>query len=207
MRSEAFRPPLTLTGRYVELVPLERSHAPALLEAARDPEVSRYLVRPVGPTLADVERLVGWILEHQADGTALAFTTVLRATGAVVGMTRFLDVNPEDDSVQIGGTFLERAYWRTPLNTDAKLEMLRYAFETGRAHRVWLQTDVRNERSQAAIARLGALREGVHREDRRFPNGTYRSSVVFSILAGEWPRVRERLSAARERPWTGRSTA
>jgi len=207
MRAEAFRPPLTLTGRYVELVPLERSHVPALLHAARDPEVSRYLVRPVGPALADVERLVDWVLEHQAAGGALAFTTVLRETHTVVGMSRFLDINPDDDSVQIGGTFLEPAFWRSPLNTDAKLEMLRYAFETGEVHRVWLQTDVRNERSQAAIARLGAVREGVLREDRRFPNGTYRSSVVFSILAGEWPKVRERLSAARERPWTGRSTA
>jgi RimJ/RimL family protein N-acetyltransferase len=196
-----FRPPVTLTGQNVELVPLERSHAPALLRAARDPEVQRYLVRPIGTTVAETERLVDLLLEEQAAGTALPFATRLRSTGDVVGMTRFLNIDPEDDSVDIGGTFLDSAYWRSPLNTDAKLGMLRHAFDDARVHRVSLQTDLRNERSQRAIARLGAVREGVHREDRHLKDGSYRSSVVYGILVREWPAVRERLEAALARPW------
>ncbi|HYA11004.1 MAG TPA: GNAT family protein [Thermoplasmata archaeon] len=201
MHPERFRPPLTLRGRHVELVPLERSHAPGLLHAARDPAVSQFLVYPVGPSLAEVERLVTALLERQAAGTDLAFATRLREDGTVVGMTRFLHIDAENDSVEIGGTFLDSAYWRTPLNTDAKLTMLRYAFEPAAVHRVWLQTDLRNARSQAAIARLGASREGVHREDRRLPNGYYRSSVVYSVLASEWPAVAARLEGALQRPW------
>jgi N-acetyltransferase len=202
VRSERFRPPVTLAGRYVELVPLDRAHAPALQQAARDPEVSRFLIHQVGPSVEAVAALLGMVLQRQSSGTDLAFTTRLRTTGAVVGMTRFLHIDPENDSVEIGGTFLDSAFWRTPLNTDAKLAMLRYAFDEGGAHRVWLQTDVRNERSQAAITRLGAVREGVLREDRRVPSGRYRTSIIFSILASEWPDVRRRLEASLERPWT-----
>jgi len=195
------RPPVTLSGRHVQLVPLEPSHAPALLHAARDPETQRYLVLPIGTRLPEVEAVVARLLERQRAGTDLPFATRLRSGGAVIGMTRFLHITPEDDSVDIGGTFLDSAFWRTPINTDAKLAMLRYAFEEACVHRVTLQTDLRNERSQRAIARLGAVREGVHREDRVLPSGGYRSSVFYSILASEWPSVRDQLSAALERPW------
>jgi N-acetyltransferase len=203
VRAEAFRPPQTLRGRYVELVPLELSHLEGLLHAARDPEVSRYLVAPIGPARAEAEGTLRLLLERQRTGTDLAFTTRRRTTGAIVGMTRFLHINPEDDSVEIGGTFLDSVYWRSPLNTDAKLAQLRHAFDEGEAHRVTLQTDLRNERSQRAIARLGAVREGLHREDRRLGENRYRTSVVFSILRSEWPAVRLRLEAALERPWSG----
>ena len=202
MRAERLVPPVTLTGRYVELVPLEPAHATGLHRAARDPEVGRFLVAPVGATVTQAEALVGLLLSRQAAGTDLPFTTRLRADGRIVGMTRFLHIDPENDSVEIGGTFVESTLWRTPINTDAKLAMLRYAFETADAHRVTLQTDLRNTRSQAAIARLGAVREGLHREDRHLSTGYYRSSVVFSILAGEWPQVRHRLETALERPWS-----
>jgi N-acetyltransferase len=193
---------VTLDGKYVRLVPLGRPHAPSLLEAAGDPEVQRYLGRPVGSTVAEVEETIDFLLEKQASGTDLPFATTLRADGQVVGMTRFLRLDPENDTVDIGGTFLAKRFWRTPLNTDAKLAMLRYAFEEGAAHRVSLQTDLRNERSQAAIARLGAVREGVLREDRHLPDGYRRSSVIFSILVGEWPTVQRRLEAALERTWS-----
>ncbi len=203
MRASAFRPPQRLEGRYVALEPLEPGHAEALRHAARDPEVSRLLVAPVGPTVADVRRLIGLLLERQTSGIDLPFVTRLRSTGTVVGMSRYIHIDPENDSVEIGGTFLDSAFWRTPLNTDAKLAQLRHAFEIGDAHRVWLQTDLRNERSQRAIARLGALREGTLREDRRLADGGYRTSVVFSILRSEWPGVRGRLEAALARPWDG----
>jgi N-acetyltransferase len=202
MQPERFRPPLTLTGQHVELVPLERSHAPALLHAARDPEVRKFLIQPLGPSPAEAEALVDLLLARQAAGTDLAFTTRLRSNGTVVGMTRFLHIDPENDAVEIGGTFLDSVYWRPPLNTDAKFLMLRHAFEVATVHRVVLQTDLRNERSQVAIARLGAIKEGLLREDRLLPSGTYRTSVVYSILAWEWPKVRERLEAALRNEWT-----
>jgi N-acetyltransferase len=206
VRHERFRPPVTLSGVHVDLQPLERSHAPALLRAARDPEVQRYLARPVGTSLAEVEATVDYLLGLQAEGSVLAFVTRLRATARIVGMTRFLRIDPENDSVDIGGTFLASEYWRTPLNTDAKLAMLRYAFDVASVHRVSLQTDLRNERSQAAIARLGAVREGVLREDRHLPSGIYRSSVIYSILDREWPGVRDRLEKALETAWRPRPT-
>jgi N-acetyltransferase len=203
VRIERFRPPLELRGRYVDLVPLDRSHAPALLSAVRDPEVQRYLARPVGTTLAEVEATVDFLLGHQSAGTDVPFATRLRSTGTVVGMTRFLRLDPENDSVDIGGTYLDSGYWRSPLNTDAKLTMLRHAFDEAGVHRVSLQTDSRNVRSQEAIARLGAVREGVLREDRHLPNGYYRSSVIFSVLAPEWPEVRRRLEEKLARSWDG----
>jgi N-acetyltransferase len=201
MRPERFRPPITLRGRYVDLVPLERAHAPELLAALRDPAVQRYLARPVGTTLAEVEATVDFLLAHQAAGTDVPFATRLRSSRTVVGMTRFLRLDPENDSVDIGGTYFDSRYWRTPLNTDAKLAMLRHGFEVAEVHRVSLQTDLRNARSQAAIARLGAVREGVLREDRHLPDGYYRSSVLFSILVAEWPAVRDRLEEKLARPW------
>ena len=198
----SFRPPLTLEGRYVRLTPLALADATDLHRAASDPEVRRYLVLPPGPGVADTETVIATLLGRQAAGTDLPFTTRRRDTGEVVGMTRFLHIDPENESVEIGGTFVDRRYWRTPVNTDAKLVLLRHAFETAHAHRVSLQTDLRNERSQTAIARLGAVREGVRREDRLLPDGYRRSSVVFSILASEWPSVRDRLSRALESTWS-----
>jgi len=200
---ERFRPPLTLTGTYVDLVPLKLSHAAELLAAGRDPEVQRYLARGLGTTLEHARAQIGVLLDRQRTGSDLPFATRLRSTGRVVGMSRYLHIDPENESVEIGGTFLDRHYWRTPLNTDAKLAMLRHAFEVAKAHRVSLQTDLRNRRSQAAIKRLGAVREGVFREDRLLPSGYRRSSVVYSILAGEWSVVRESLESALRRPWRG----
>lgn len=201
MRVEQLRGPRTLTGRYVELGPIARTDAPALLHAARDPAVSQHLLRPIGPDLPALEGLIDRWLEGAQRGEELPFVTRLRQDGTVVGMSRYIHIDPENDSVEIGGTFLDSRFWRTPLNTDAKLAQLRHAFEAAAVHRVWLQTDLTNTRSQTAIARLGAVREGVLREDRRRANGTYRNSVVFSILASEWPRARANLERALERPW------
>ncbi len=202
MTRESFRPPIRLTGERLELVPLERGQAPALLEASRDPEVGRYLVTPPARTLAGLEGQIEVLLARQRDGTDLPFCQLLRATGRPVGMTRFLHIDRTDLSVEIGGTWLERDWWRTPINTESKFLLLRHAFETEGFHRVWLQTDLRNERSQRAIERLGAVREGVHREDRLLPSGRFRTSVVYGIVADEWPRVKSRLEERLERPWS-----
>ncbi len=202
MRPEAFRAPLTLSGRWVELVPLAPTHVDALWPSARRPEVLRYLRVGVPKAPADLERVVEGMLAAQKAGTDLPFTTVFRPAGRPIGMTRFLRIDRTNDWVEIGGTWLDPTFWRTPVNTEAKLLMLRYAFEVAMVHRVQLQTDGRNERSQTAIARLGAVREGVLRDDVVLPDGYRRSSVYFSVLAPEWPAVRARLETMLARPWS-----
>ncbi len=201
MDDGSFRPPVTLKGRYVELVPTERAHAAETWETLTDPDVTRYLrMGPVG-SLADMERVLDDLLAGQRQGTDLPFTTRLRATGRAIGMTRFLRIDRPNQWVEIGGTWIDARLWRTPVNTEAKLLMLRHAFAVEKAHRVQLQTDLRNVRSQAAIARLGAQREGVVREDVVMPDGYRRSSVLFSILSPEWPAVERRLTEKLAPAW------
>jgi len=198
---EGFRPPVTLTGRWVRLVPLSLDHAPDLREAARDPEVRRYLLHGPGETPEQMRALIAYRLEQQRVGVDLPFTTVLRATDRPVGMTGFIHIDRTNQSVEVGGTWLDSALWRSPLNTESKYLLFRYAFETGRVHRVWLQTDLRNERAQRAIARAGALREATFREDKIRPDGSYRSSVYYGILVSEWSRVRDALESMLAREW------
>jgi len=200
VRDESFRPPLTLRGRYVTLVPLRTDHHDAILHAFRDPAVGRYLSHPPTPTADGVTEYIANLLRFQEEGHELPFVVLLRPDDRLVGMTRYLNIYRPDDAVELG-TWIDSELWRSPVNTEIKYLLLRHAFEEERAHRVVLQTDLRNERSQRAIARLGAVREGVLRDDRVVYDGYRRSSVVYSILAGEWPAVRRRLEAALDRPW------
>ncbi len=201
MDPESFRTPFTLSGHYVELVPLERGHRDSLRSAASDPAIGRYLRLGPGRSSEDMAYMIDALLAQEAEGTDLPFTTRLLPDHRAVGMTRYLRIDRANQSVEIGGTWLDSAYWRTPLNTEAKYLMLGHAFETERAHRVQLQTDGRNERSQRAIERLGAVREGQLREDVVLPDGYRRSSVYYSILEPEWPAVKSRLESALARPW------
>ncbi len=198
---ESFRAPVTLTGRWVRLVPLAPSHAKPLRAAAQDPEVRRYLIHGPGETQEEMDALIALLLERQKAGTDLPFTTVLRADDRPVGMTRFLHIDRTNLSVEVGGTWLDSALWRTPVNTESKFLLFRYAFETEKVHRVSLRTDLRNERSQRAIARLGAVREAVFRDDRLLADGSFRSSVASGVLASEWPRVRSGLEGMLAHEW------
>ena len=139
-------------------------------------------------------------LARQERGTDLAFTVVRREDGRPVGMTRFLDIQREHQTVEVGGTWFSRNLWGSGVNPESKRLMLGYAFDTEGCHRVQLKADQRNLRSLRAIERLGAVREGVLREHLVNTDGHRRSSVYFSILASEWPKVRARLDAALERP-------
>ena len=129
-----------------------------------------------------------------ARGQCVAFAQVWNASEAAIGSTRFLDIRPKDRQVEIGSTFLARAYWRTPANTEAKYLLLRHCFESAGCVRVALKTDGRNARSQAAIERLGAVREGVLRKHMNV-RGYQRDTVYYSILDTEWPAVKARLEA------------
>jgi N-acetyltransferase len=204
VRENSFRTPITLTGRYIELVPLERGHRDALLATASHADVWRYLRHGPIRTAADLDRVIADLLDARAAGTDLPFTTRTLPDHRPIGMTRFLRIDRHNHSVEIGGTWLDPTFWRTPINTESKLLMLTQAFDAEQAHRVQLQTDLRNERSQRAIARLGATREGVLREDVLLTDGTYRSSVYFSILDTEWPAVRPRLTSLLSRTWEKR---
>jgi N-acetyltransferase len=202
MDDASFRRPVTLTGRYVELVPLERAHAAETWRIARAPEVTRYLRAGPVNSEEDMLRTIDDLLAGQERGTDLPFTTRLRPGGRAIGMTRYLRIDRPNRWVEIGGTWIDPRLWRTPVNTEAKLLMLRHAFEVEHAHRVQLQTDLRNVRSQTAIARLGATREGVIREDVVMPDGYLRSSVIFSLLAPEWPAAKRRLEVFLQPAWT-----
>lgn len=202
MDPEHFGGPVTLEGRFVRLVPLTVDHAEALAVAARDPEVSRYLRSPLPTSPTQMAELIAHRLDQAQRRALLPFVTTLARTGHVVGTTNFVRPEFADGNVEIGGTWIDSAYWRTPVNTEAKLLMLAYAFDTARAHRVYLQTDARNDRSQAAIRRLGAVLETTFREDAHLGEGFYRTSVYFGILATEWPAVRARLESALRREWS-----
>src|SRR2546428_10606712 len=184
--------PVTLEGEHVRLVPLRMEHAHALLEAADEDEIWRWMVpRPKG--LEGYERYIRWALDQQILGTQLPFAVIRKSDGAVVGTTRYAHIDPPNRTIEIGYTLYGKGARRTPVNTECKLLLLRHAFETLGANRVWLQTDKRNERSQKAIARLGATREGELRNERVLADGHLRTSVVFGITKEDWPSVRERL--------------
>lgn len=197
-----FHPPVSLAGKHVELVPLRTEHAAALAEIGRDPTIWTYLRAGPATTLAVMSAQIAVLLERQHAGTDLCFTVLRRPSQTPIGMTRYLRIDRESRGVEIGGTWYATAYWRTPVNTEAKYLLLEYAFDVEHVHRVQLQTDSRNARSQAAIERLGAVREGVMREDVLLPDGGWRSSVLYGILESEWPSVRRSLEAKLRRPWS-----
>jgi len=186
--------PVTLTGTVLTLEPLDERHAPDLFAAMQDEEVCRYLAwtppRAIDETLELIRQAEGLMARRES----IVFAQVWRETGRAIGSTRLLDVRPADRQVEIGSTFLARDYWRTPANTESKYLFLKHCFETLGCIRVALKTDGRNARSQEAIARLGAVREGTLRKHMNV-RGYQRDTVYFSILDTEWPSVRSRLAA------------
>jgi len=172
--------PVTLDGKHVRLVPLRMEHGPALLDAADEDDIWRWMVpRPQG--LAGYERYIRWALDQQVIGQQLPFAVIRREDDALVGTTRYAHIDPPNRTLEIGYTLYGKGARRTPVNTESKLLLLRHAFEVLGANRVWLQTDKRNERSQTAIARLGATKEGELRNERVLADGHLRTSVVFGI--------------------------
>ena len=184
---------VTLEGRHARLEPLEERHLDSLRRHAADAEIWRWM--PVPRESPEVS-LRSWYERAQAGATRgdmVPWAIVDRASGEAVGGTTYLDIAPSDKRVEIGATWHGRAFWRTAINTECKFLLLRHAFEALGCNRVQLKTDLRNERSQNAIARLGAVREGVLRAHMIMPDGWVRDSVMFSILAAEWPAATERV--------------
>ena len=184
--------PCTLEGDVVRLEPLDHRQIDALMEAARDPEVSRWMTAPLAGE-ENMRRFVTEALRAQEAGSALPFATIERASGAVVGSTRFGAIERAHRRVEIGWTFIAPAWQRTRVNTEAKYLMLQHAFEEWGCRRVEFKTDALNVRSRAAILRLGATEEGLLRQHMVVGDGRVRDTVYFSILDAEWPSVGNRL--------------
>jgi RimJ/RimL family protein N-acetyltransferase len=193
MRPQFDPRPVTLTGTHVRLEPLRREHAADLFPVAHDVDIWRLMLVPMPRDANELERWIASALEEQILGNQVAFLTRRVSDGAPIGSTRFLHIDRANKTAEIGWTFLGREARRTVANTEAKYLQLRHLFEDLGANRVWLQTDKLNERSQRAMERLGAIREGEHRDDRISHDGRIRTSVVYGIARGDWPAVRDRL--------------
>ena len=184
--------PVTLTGRHVRLDPLSRDHLDALVAVGLDADLWRLSPRAVA-TRAGMAAYIDEALDGRAAGTMLPFATVDLASSTVVGSTRFGNVALAHRRVEIGWTWIAAPWQRTAVNTEAKLLMLRYAFDALGCHRVELKTDARNERSQRAMRRIGATEEGTLRKHMITASGHVRDTVTFSITDDEWPAVEARL--------------
>lgn len=191
---KVFHPqPVTLEGTHVRLESLASQHAEDLFVAGRDETIWTYMPRPVPKSL---EETLAWIQEAlvmAAEGSQIPFAVIHRARGRAIGSTRYLEIRRENRGLEIGWTWVATAYQRTPVNTECKYLLLRHAFEALGAVRVQMKTDLRNERSQRAIERIGAVREGVLRRHMVLWDGFIRDTVYYS--GTEWPAVRRRLEA------------
>ncbi len=191
--------PITLTGNLVRLAPLSLDYLPDLTAAGKDESIWQYMRYGAVTDEAAMRRFIHYLLDLQALGADLPFAVIHLATGKAAGMTRYMNIEPANRALEIGGTWYGVDYQRTGVNTECKFLLLRHAFEDLDCVRVQIKTDLRNERSQRAIERLGAVKEGVLRDHMILPDGTLRSSVYYSILAQEWPGVKERLMGMMER--------
>jgi RimJ/RimL family protein N-acetyltransferase len=190
--------PITLIGRYVRLEPLAEAHVSDLSLVGLEPSLWRNMLYGEIDSEARMLGFVQDLLRRQAVGTDLPFAVIDLASGRAIGCTRFMDIQTRNRGAEIGGTWYGLAYQRTAANTECKYLLLRHAFETWGCIRVQLKTDRRNERSQRAIERIGAVREGILRNHMIRPDGTIRDSVYYSIIDREWPAVKARLEAMLE---------
>lgn len=193
LRPDAWQHTPILQGRHVRLEPLLAEHADGLRAALAGDELAELWYTNV-PRVADVDSWLAEVLAGQAQGKWLAFV-VRDADGAIVGSTRFYDLEAGVPRISIGYTWYAPRVQRTGLNSEAKLLLLGHAFDTLGCISVVLETSWFNHRSRTAIARLGAHQDGVLRNHRRHADGTVRDTVVFSILDTEWPAVRSNLLA------------
>ena len=184
---------IVLEGGYVRLEPLSESHRGELVEAISDGELWNLFVTLV-PRIEDIDEFIKDSVTAHTSGDGLAFATIDKASGRVVGSTRFMKANLINRRVEIGFTFIAKSYQKTKINTDAKLLMLTHAFEVMDLNRVEFLTDYLNEKSRNAILRLGAKEEGILRNHMVMPNDRVRDSILFSITNNEWAGVKENLS-------------
>jgi RimJ/RimL family protein N-acetyltransferase len=185
--------PVVLQGRWVRLEPLAEVHIPELAVAGRDDEIWEFMRYGSITTEAGMRAWVMELLDAQAQGTDLPFAVIHLASGRPIGSTRYLEIRRPHRALEIGGTWYALDYQRTAVNTECKYLLLRHAFEDLGCLRVQFKTDLRNERSQRAIERIGAIKEGVLRNHMVLLDETIRHSVYYSIIDSEWPAVKASL--------------
>ncbi len=186
---------VTLEGRHVRLEPLAKAHLAGLVEVGLDEELWRWIPTQVR-TAEEMAAYIETALGEQERGTSLPFAIVEKATGRAIGSTRYGNIDRTHHRVEIGWTWVAREWQRTAMNTEAKYLLLRHAFETLGCLRVELKTDSLNERSRAAILRIGAREEGIFRNHMITASGRIRHTVYFSIIDSEWLAAKARLETA-----------
>src|ERR1043166_926988 len=190
---------VVLQGKHVRLEPLSEEHVSGLAAIGVGQSFWDFMVYGDINTVEDMSRWVKELLSRAEKGTDLPFAVIHLPSGRVAGATRYLNIMPKDRGLEIGGTWYGVDFQRTVVNTECKYLLLHHAFETLGCIRVQLKTDLRNERSQKAIERLGAVKEGILRNHMILPDGRIRHSVFYSILDTEWPAVKSRLETMMNR--------
>jgi len=186
--------PVVLEGPHVRLEPLAKAHLAGLVAVGLVEELWRWIPTPVR-TREEMAAYIETALDEQAQGVASPFAIVEKCTSRAIGSTRYGSIDRAHHRVEIGWTWVARDWQRTAMNTEAKYLLLKHAFETLGCMRVELKTDSLNERSRAAILRLGAREEGIFRNHMITASGRIRHTVYFSIIDSEWPAVKARLEA------------
>lgn len=186
--------PLELIGKRVKLIPMGVHHVKELFEAGNYPDIWAYMPMKV-QSIENMKCLVDGALQAREQGTEFPFVIYDKDSGKVVGSTRFLDISIPHRSLEIGWTWLSPTIWRTRINTECKYLLLKHCFETLGTIRVQLKTDGRNVRSQQAIERLGAVKEGVLRRHRIMYDGYVRDTVYYSVIDQEWTHVKDQLES------------
>lgn len=186
--------PITLTGAHVLLLPLSLEHLDGLCAVGLGEELWKWVPMRVLDRQA-MREYVELALDEQRRGVSVPFTTTLKDTGEIVGCTRYANISVRDSRLEIGWTWIGKPWQRSPVNTEAKYLMLRHAFEVLGCTRVELKTDGLNEKSRAAILRIGAKQDGILRKHTMTYSGRIRDTVYFSILDDEWPAVKAGLEA------------
>lgn len=182
--------PITLNGKLIRLEPMSESHVTELAQVGLDPRIWQYMIYGPKNTEDDLRLWVREILSRQVRGTDLPFTVIHQQSGRAIGTTRYMEIHPQHRNLEIGGTWYGLEFQGSGVNAEAKFLLLRHAFEVWHCIRVQIKTDLRNLRSQRAIERLGAVKEGVLRDHVILADGYVRSSVIYSILEAEWPAVK-----------------
>jgi N-acetyltransferase len=185
--------PVVLQGQHVRLEPMTEGHVPGLTAIGAGQTFWDFMLYGNINTMEDMTSWVKDILARAEKGTDLPFVVIQLESEHVAGATRYLNIMPKDRGLEIGGTWYGAEFQRTVVNTECKYLLLSHAFDTLGCIRVQLKTDLRNERSQRAIERIGAVREGVLRNHMILPDGRFRHSVFYSILDTEWPDVKRKL--------------
>jgi len=192
MSNQLFECPSVIEGERIRLLPLEHSHVEDLFYSGNYPEIWSYLPNRV-EMIEDMAELIDNALKAKELGLEYPFVVYDKQLKILVGSTRLLNLSVASRNFEIGWTWYSPKVWRTRVNTECKYQLLKYGFEEFKAVRIQFKADVRNDRSNKAIERIGATKEGVLRQDRILHDGFIRNANIYSIIASEWPDIKQRL--------------